>query len=108
MRQILSVVLFRPRDAFGQAPVLEQSPAAERISLFEGSARGDPVGAKVAKRPSEFAPGQNHARLVEIADAERPDRAFSADALCVVVLERKFAFGPDGGANRSQVQPGVA
>src|ERR1700722_1964629 len=92
-------ILFGWRDAFAGAPILHQPLAARWIARFERLARRDPVGAKMAKALPEFAPGHYDPRLVEIADAERPDRARSLGALGVVVLERELMFGSDGGAD---------
>src|SRR5258708_17772057 len=77
-RQIPSAASLRGRDAFAEAPVLEQAPAAQWIPRLERLARGDTVGAKMAEPLPEFAPGHDDARLFEIPDAEWPDRAFSA------------------------------
>src|SRR5579872_6571559 len=107
--QILSAASLRRRSAFAQAPVLEQALAAPRIARLERPARGDPVGAEMAKALPELAPGHDDARFVEIADPERPDRAFGLRPLRVMVFERQLAFGPDRGAERgrARLRPGL-
>jgi hypothetical protein len=76
----------------------------KRIARFEHPARSDTVRSKMAKPLPEFAPGHNDARLIEIADAEWPNRALGRGALCVAVGKRKLAFGPDSAANRRKVK----
>jgi hypothetical protein len=80
------------RTAFTGAPVFQQTSAAQRIARFERLARDYAVGAKVAETLPEFAPGHDDARLVEISDAERPDRAFSAPAKRVMIGKRELAL----------------
>src|SRR3984957_7915625 len=96
------------RAAFAGAPVFQQTSAAQRIARFERLARDYAVGAKMAEPLPEFAPGHDDARLVEISDAERPDRAFCAPALRVMIGKRELALGADSGADRGQVRRGAA
>ena len=56
-----NLVSLRGRDAFAQAPVLNEAPAAHRIARIERPARGDPVGAEMAKALPQLAPGHDHA-----------------------------------------------
>src|SRR5580698_9227327 len=83
--------LLWPRAAFTGAPVFQQTSAAQRIARFE-----------------RLAPGHDDARLVEISDAERPDRAFSAPAKHVMIGKRELALRADSGADLGEVRRSAA
>src|ERR1019366_4018732 len=57
------------------APGRAQDVAAGGIALVEKLGRHNPISAEVAKVEPEFAPGDDDARRLEIADADRPDDA---------------------------------
>src|SRR5579859_6890348 len=63
-------------DAFGLAPLLLQFTTPARIPCLGNVEGDDAIGAEMPDRAAQLAPGGDDANAIEVAERERPDRAF--------------------------------
>src|SRR5579863_724186 len=71
-------------------PLRAQQIAPLRIFLVEIDRIDDPVGSKAAEVAAQLTPGREQPHGFEIADRDRPDRAFAVAALFVAIAKRDF------------------
>src|SRR5579871_3553926 len=79
-------------NALGLAPFLQQLAAAARIARPGDVERDNAVGTEMANRAAQLAPRRNNAHAIEIAERERPDRAFGLTHLVVAIADRDLAL----------------
>src|SRR5437763_7162211 len=72
------------------APSRPQDVAPLRISFVEVIGVDDTVGPKTPKILAQLAPGREQPHRFEIADRNRPDRAFAVTALLIAIVQRDF------------------
>src|SRR6266852_5701599 len=72
------------------SPSRSEQVAPLGISFVEIQGVDDTVGSKTAKIPAQLAPCRQKPHRFEIADGDRPDRAFAIPAVFVAIVQRDF------------------